>query len=548
MKKWDVEADVVVVGSGGAAFAAAILAHDKGAKVVMLERSDKVGGTTAISGGAIWIPMNAHMKEVGISDSREEALEYCKNLSDGRAEDILVETFVDTGHKVVDYIESNTPVRFSPMTMPDYHPEEAGSKKGGRSIEPQVFEMKQLGDWEDKVRAHPLYPFMGCVTSEELWHTYKVLLNAQNLPVDLVMERMDKGLVVHGRALIAGLLKAALDRGITVLLETRGRQLIREDGRVIGLRAEKDGKDFLVKATGGVVLACGGFEWNEDLKKKFLQGVISHPNTPPFNEGDGLIMAMELGADLANMCEAWWMPSTYVPGDEYEGRPYSNLCVAERTAPHCILVNRRGRRFVNEAATYNEVVKPFFNVNENGVGYRNLPCWAVSDSQYREKYTLMAVSPADPDPEHFFKDDTLEGLAVKLGVDPAGLVETVKHFNELARNGKDTDFGRGDSAYDRFVGDKTTPHPVLGTIEKGPFYAIPMYPGSLGTKGGPRTNTNAQILDVRGNVIPGLYAAGNTAAGVSGPAYYGGGGVIGLGMTFGYLAGIHAAGEAKKQK
>ncbi|UCF57133.1 MAG: FAD-dependent oxidoreductase [Deltaproteobacteria bacterium] len=548
MKKWDFEADVVVVGSGGAGFTAAILAHEHGAKPVILERTDKVGGTTAISGGAVWIPMNSHMKELGAIDSREEALTYCKKLTAGRAADILVETFVDTGHRMVDFIEKNTPVAFAPMTMPDYHPEEEGAKRGGRSIEPQIYDLSQLGEWQDKVRSHPLFPFMGCVTSEELWHKYKVLLNAKNLPVELIMERMDKGLVVHGKALIGGLLKASLDRNIPILLETRGLGLIRENGRVIGVRAEKEGKDYLVRARGGVVLASGGFEWNEELKNKYLPGVITHPNTPPFNEGDGLIMAAEIGADLANMSEVWWMPSTHVPGDEFEGRPYSNLCIAERTAPHCILVNRQGRRFVNEAATYNEVVKPFFNVNENGTGYRNLPCWAISDSQYREKYTLMAVSPEDPDPDYFFKADTLEDLAKKIGVDANGLAETVSRFNRFAREGKDLDFGRGDSAYDRFAGDKTTPHPVLGTIEKPPFYAIPIYPGSLGTKGGPRTNKDAQVLDVRGRVIAGLYAAGNAAAGVSGPAYYGGGGVIGLAMTFGYLAGIHAAKEAKKQK
>ncbi|MFB3813521.1 MAG: FAD-binding protein [Terriglobales bacterium] len=546
MRKWDLEADVVVVGSGGAALIAAIAAHEHGAKPVVLERTDKVGGTTAISGGALWIPMNSHMKELGIQDTREEALSYCKKLTDGRADDVLVERFIDVGPELIQFIESKTPVAFSPMTMPDYHPEEKGAKRGGRSIEPKVFNLNELGEWKDKVRAHAL-PFMGVVTSEELWNTYKVLLNARNLPIDLMMERMDKGLYVHGKALIGGLLKTCLDRKIPVILETRGRELVRENRRVIGVRAEKDGKDFFVKAIGGVVLACGGFEWSEELKKKFLQGVITHPNTPPFNEGDGIIMAAELGADLANMHEAWWMPSTAIPGDQYEGRPYSNLCIGERTAPHSILVNRQGRRFVNEAATYNEVVKPFFNVNENGAGYRNLPCWAIMDAQYREKYHVLTALPEDPDPEWLVKDDTLEGLAAKIGVDSHGLVETVSRFNGFVRQGKDLDFGRGDSAYDRFVGDKTTPHPVLGTLEKPPFYAVPIYPGSLGTKGGPRTNKDAQVLDVRGNAIPGLYAAGNVMAAVSGPSYYGGGGTLGVGMTFGYLAGIHAAKEAKSQ-
>jgi succinate dehydrogenase/fumarate reductase flavoprotein subunit len=450
--------------------------------------------------------------------------------------------------QVVDYVESNTPVAFSPMTMPDYHPEEEGAKPGGgRSIEPKVYDLNELGEWKDKVRPNAL-PFMMAVCSEELWGKYKVNLSAKNLPIDLIMERMDKGLVVQGNALIGGLLKASLDRGITMVLETRALELIREEDRVIGVRAEKEGKEYLVRARGGVVLACGGFEWNDHLKAKYLQGVITHPNTPPFNEGDGITMAAELGADLANMHEAWWFPSTVVPGEEYEGRPYSQLCIAERTCPHSILVNRRGRRFVNEAANYNDMVKSFFHPNENGTGYRNLPCWAILDAQYRENYTLITVTPEDPDPEWLIKDDTLEGLAQKIGVDAKGLAETVTRFNGFAGEGKDPDFGSGDSGYERYTGDIYAPHPTLGTIEKPPFYAVQIFPGSLGTKGGPRTNKDAQVLDVRGKVIPGLYAAGNTAAPVSGPAYYGGGGTIGVGMTFGYLAGIHAANEAKSGK
>lgn len=545
MKKWDMYADVVVVGSGGSGFMAAIAAHDSGARTVILERSDKVGGTTAVSGGALWIPLNKHMETLGISDSREEALAYCKKLTDCRAADSLVEKFVDTGHQVLDYIETHTPVRYAAMTMPDYHPEEKGAKPAGRSIEPNIFDTNQLGEWKDKVRPNAM-PFMSAVTCEELWGEYKVNINPANLPIDLILERMDAGHVVQGNALIGGFLKASLDRNISILLETRALSLVKENGRVVGVRTQKEGQEYSIKAEGGVILASGGFEWNEELKAKYLPGVITHPNTPPFNEGDGVVMAAELGADLANMHEVWWMPSTSVPGELYEGKPYSQLCIAERACPHTIMVNRRGHRFVNEAANYNDLGKAFIHFNENGTGYRNLPAFAVLDSQYREKYSLLTVSPGDPDPEWFIKDDTLEGLAEKIGVDKDGLLETVARFNGFARDGKDRDFGRGESSYDRYVGDVSATYPNLGTIEKPPFYAAPMYPGSLGTKGGPRTNENAQVLDVRGDAIAGLYAAGNAMAAVSGPSYYGGGTCIGLGVTFGYLAGTHAAQEVKK--
>lgn len=547
MTKWDLEADVVVIGSGGAALTAAILAHDHGARTVVLERSNKVGGTTATSGGALWAPMNSHMKELDISDSREESLEYCLKLTEGRAADSVVESYVDNAHKMADYLERTTPLVLGAMTMADYHPEEPGGKLGGRALEAQLYDINALGEWKDKVRSHAI-PVMNHMTTEEQFRVYKMILNASNMPMDLVLERMDKGLVGRGNALIAGLLKGCLDRGITVHLETRALELVRENGRVVGVQADKAGKDYLVKAAGGVILGCGGFEWNDDLKNKHLQGVITHPVSPPFNEGDGTLMAAEVGADMINMHEAWWFPSTVVPGEEYEGRRYHQLCVTERTCPHSILVNAAGRRFVNEAASYNDMVKPFFRFNENGTGYRNMPCWLILDSQYREKYHLLTVLPDDPDPEWLIKDDTLEGLAETIGVDRQGLVETVARFNGFARAGKDLDFDRGYSAYERYMGDRSAPHPNLGSIEKAPFFAVQLHPGALGTKGGPRTDKDAQVLDVRGRAIPGLYAIGNTASPVSGPGYYGPGGTVGPGMTFGYLAGIHAAGEAKKQK
>lgn len=538
--RWDQEADVVVVGSGGSGLTAAILAHDQGAKVLILERSDMVGGTTAVSGGGLWIPLNHHMAERGVQDSREEALEYCKKLTAGRAPEELVETFIDTGHQMVKYLEEHTPIRFTATAMPDYRSEEKGAKHGGRGLEPAFFPKAELGEWADKLRPSPL--MFVPLTIEE---SFRGMSRPQDVPMDKVMERMEKGLVGSGNALVAHLLKGCLDRGITILLETRARQLITENGRVVGLRAERQGQDFLVRAKGGVILACAGFEWNEKMRAKFLPGPIAHHCSPPYNEGDGLTMALELGADLGNMNQAWVYPGAVVPGEEAGGQPVSRWIIGERSLPHSIMVNRHGRRFVNEAINYNDISNAFYYFDPQTYDFPNIPAWVIMDGQYRSKYPLLTVMPGDPDPEWLPKDDTLAGLAGKIGIPAEALEATVARWNEMVQQGKDLDFGRGESAYERWLGDQTAPHPNLGTVEKPPFYALTVHPHSAGTKGGPRTNSKGQVLNVRGEVIPGLYAAGNTMAGISGPGYYGGGGTIGLGMTWGYLCGIHAAQEAK---
>lgn len=537
-RKWDLEADVVVVGSGGSGLTAAILAHDQGAQVVVLERSGFVGGTTAVSGGALWVPLNHHLAEAGLQDSREEAVTYCKLLTAGRAPDELVEAFVDTGHKMVRYLEERTPVRFKLWMMPDYHPEKKGAKMGGRSIEPEVFNTRELGEWAAKLRPAPIY-FLP-LSLQELMFQYQAHLKPQNIPAELIAQRMEEGMVGCGNALVGRLLKGCLDRGIRILLETRGRELVREGGRVVGLWAERQGGGLLVRARGGVILASGGFEWNDELKARFLPGPVSHPNSPPSNEGDGLIMAAEVGAALGNMSEVWGSPAAAVPQEEYEGRQLNRLVVPERMCPHTIMVNRRGQRFANEGASYNDLGKVFNDFDPVAFEYRNQPAWAIFDSQYRERYPVVTVMPGDPDPEWLARDETLEGLARRVGIDPQGLVETVQRWNGFVREGRDPDFERH-----QFPVDFEAPHPSLGTIERPPFYALPVYQGTLGTKGGPVTNARGEVLNVRGEVIPGLYAAGNVMASVSGPGYYGGGGTIALGMTWGYICGINAARAAK---
>lgn len=539
--KWDLETDVLVIGSGGAGMAAALAAHDGGAQVVLIEKAKVIGGTTAVSGGVVWVPNNHHMAEVGIADSRDEAVQYAVKLADGRSDGALLEHFLDTAPEMVRYIESATPVRFTALARyPDYHPELPGGKPGGRSLDPGLYDTNDLGAWKDKLRRSPIFGMTAMSITEAT--DWGVFAKPLNLPFKELAERLKKGLICYGGSLVAGLLRGLLDRGIEPMLETGARALIQDDGRVIGVEAERAGKPVRIRARKGVVLASGGFEWNKDLNAQFLSGQLTHPNSPPGNDGDGLKMAMSVGADLANMSEAWWCPSVVIPGEEYDGVQLNRGDFAIRSLPHTMIVNRAGKRFVNEAQNYNDLMKPFFAFDPARYERPNLPAWLIIESRFLDKYALLTYVPGMPIPTWLERADTLDQLAGKIGVDAAGLAETARRFNGYAVEGVDPEFGRGDSLYDHFYGDPdNAPNPNLGAIEQPPYYALRVHPGAIGTKGGAKVNDRAQVLRVDGEPIPGLYAAGNVMAGVTGPGYPGAGSTIAVAMTFGYLAGKDAA-------
>jgi succinate dehydrogenase/fumarate reductase flavoprotein subunit len=532
-----VETDVLVVGSGGAGLTAALAAKHAGAETVVVEKSEKIGGTTAVSGGVLWVPNNHHMRAAGIADSREEARAYIRRLADGRSSDVLIDAYLDEAPAMLRFIEEATPLKFVALPRyPDYHPEFEGAKPGGRSLDPGLFDTNLLGPWKDKLRRSPVFGMTAMSVSEATdWGVFSKPLA---LPYKLLGKRYSHGLVCYGGALIGGLLKAAIDRGIEPRTGVAARELILDHGRVIGLRTGQG--EFHART--GVVLASGGFEWNRQLVAQFLGGQLTHPNSPPSNEGDGLKMAMGAGADLGNMNEAWWAPSLVIPGEEYDGKQLHRADFSIRSLPHSMIVNRRGRRFVNEAQNYNDLMKPFFTVDPVGYERPNLPAWLIFDQAYVEKYALLTVVPGMPVPEFIPREPTLATLAARLGLDETGFTETVTRFNRFAESGKDEDFGRGASLYDHFYGDpEHKPNPNLGTVAKPPFYALEVHAGAIGTKGGARTNERAQVLHVNGQPIPGLYAAGNVMAGVMGPGYPGAGSTIGAAMTFGFLAGRDAA-------
>ncbi len=539
-ERWDLEVDVAVLGSGASATTAAILAADNGVEVALLERADVVGGTTAISGGVLWLPNNHHMAEAGIEDSREDALAYLDSLSLGMMDRDLVETLIDTGPEMLRYMEENTPVSLHVFEgYPDYHPENPGGKpEGGRSLDNDLFPFEDLGPWADRINHQPDAIFFPATMLEI--DTKRV----DDVPPEEMEERKARDMRSTGQALAGSLIKGCLDREIPVHTATRGRELILdENDAVVGIRAERNGADYFVKARKAVVLASGGFEWNRELVKAFLRGPMTAPTSTPENEGDGLLMAMGAGAALGNMSEAWWIPGIHVAGDEMRGRTFARLILAERTWPRSIIVNRQGKRFMNEAANYNAVGHAFHTFDPNTFEFINLPAWLIVDSRYQPPIARHNVGPDAPD--WIRRADTLAELAARIDVDPDGLQETVGRFNEGAVRGEDPEFQRGVSAYDSYNGDRwqKAPFTTLGPIDTPPYYAAQIESGALGTKGGPRTNAKAQVLRATGGVIPGLYAVGNAMAGVTAMVYGGAGGTLGPGMTFGYIAGISAAGE-----
>jgi 3-oxosteroid 1-dehydrogenase len=537
---WDLEADVVILGSGGAAMTAAISAHDFGATdVVILEKTGMVGGTTAMSGGMLWIPGNHHQLEAGIEESDDDVVAYLDSLAPGALDPETLGAFMEQGPELIRYLAEKTPVRFHAYAdFPDYQPYMPGAKPdGGRSLDNDAFSYERLGKWAARVNPSKMaYPLRGSLM-EAVAGTLTEVMLAEREAGDY------RGL---GQALVGALFLAVLDRNIPVEFEKRGKRLVKDGDRIIGVICEDaNGKDFTVRARRGVVLATGGFEWNETLVKAFIRGPLTGPVSVPENEGDGLIMAIESGAQLGNMQDAYWQQSVleYKPKNR-AAKPNYMLGSDERARPGAILVNRRGKRFVNEAANYNAMGKAVIAFDAGRHEYANLPYWLVVDQRYKDKYPLFTSMPgSDTRFEYLMKADTLDELAGIAGIDADGLAETVAHFNKMVKNGHDDDFNRGDNSYDNFYmwGDPAfeAPYRTLGLIDQGPYYAVKMESGALGTAGGPKVNADAQVIDWHGNPIHGLYAAGNVMGSVLAGAYGGAGGTLGPGMTFGYIAGRH---------
>lgn len=558
-KNWDHEYDVIVVGSGAGAMTTAIRAHDLGMKTLVVEKSDLYGGTSAISGGGIWIPNNHQIAGMGQQDTDEAGVEYIKNVIQNPVEDGRIEAYVASAKDMVSYLEDKTQVRFEAQAeYTDYYPELDKGMPGYRSMDPLPFNANALGDDFD----HQRPPGKGTLMMGRMTMTVKearVMLTRRpgwlrtNLKVMLryytdirarIKGPRDRRLTL-GAALVGSLRASMLDRNIPLWLSSPMEKLVSDEGRVTGVTIRKDGQLLNIKANKGVVLGAGGFEQSQEMREKY------HPQpsnaewsaTPAGNNtGDAIKAGIKLGAQTALMDHSWWAP-TCSP----RGEPQARALFVERALPGCIMVNSAGKRFVNEAAPYSDIGYAMYETHKDGV--TGVPCWFVFDAGFRKKYPVGALLPgyAQPDAtlpkrlkDFLVKADSIEALADKIGVDKQGLTKTVIEFNRHAKEGKDPEFHKGESLFDRFYGDPSVePNPCVAPVSDGPFYALQINAGDIGTKGGLYTDVNARVLHESGEAIEGLYAIGNSSSSVMAHTYPGAGSTIGPAMTFGYLAANH---------
>ena len=537
-RAWDLEADVVVVGSGVAGLSAAATAAVDGASVLLLERSDRLGGTTALSGGVAWVPNNDHMRELELPDSREQALIYLRRLALDRGDPALLEAFVDAAPEAARFLEEHTPLRFiaagrgdssgGVMPFPDYQSALPGAAANGRSLDPVNFDPSRLGALADAVR-EPM--------------PYSISWSGTSLATD-------DGQWAGGMALVGALLAGCVKLGVEIERSVRARHLERDEGgAVIGLVAERDGAELRIGARRGLVLAAGGFEWDRALRERWLRGPVDVVLSPEgLNEGDALRMGMEAGAAIGNIGEAWWTTALRIPEEAPTPQHQYRFCARARSLPGSILVNRRGLRFVNEAVNYHDMARAFHQFDPGAYDYPNRPSWLLFGEAYRRRFGILNVAADAPDPPWLHPHRNLDEVAAACGIDAANLRQTVERFDAGAAQGVDPDFERGQAPYDLATGDASQEGVArtLGPIGNPPYYALEVQIATLGTSSGLQTNASAQVIDVWGEPVPGLYAAGNTIASPTATAYGGAGGTIGPAMTFGYLAGRSAASQAAR--
>ncbi|MFF4061772.1 3-oxosteroid 1-dehydrogenase [Streptomyces sp. NPDC001668] len=538
--------DVVVIGSGATGMTAALTAAKQGLSTVVLEKAPTFGGSAARSGAGIWIPNNPVILAAGVPDTPAKAAAYLAAVVGPDVPAARQRAFLAHGPAMISFVMANSPLRFRWMEgYSDYYPELPGGLPNGRSIEPDQFDGKLLG----AELAHLNPPYLDVPAGLVVFSAdYKWLaLSAVSVKgAAVAAEALARGTkaallgqtpLTMGQSLAAALRKGLLDANVPVRLNTPLTELHVENGTVAGAVTPAG----LFRARRGVVVGSGGFEHNAAMRAQYQRQPIGTQWTvgAKENTGDGIRAGQRLGADVALMDDAWWGPAIPLPDEPY-------FCLAERTLPGGLVVNAAGRRFVNEAAPYSDVVHTMYDRNPTDP---DIPCWLIVDQNYRNRYLFRDIAPTFVLPDDWYgsgaahKEWTLDALAASIGVPAAALRATVDRFNSLALKGDDPDFGRGDSAYDHYYTDPSVlPNSCLAPLWLPPYYAFRLVPGDLGTKGGLVTDARARVLRPDGSVVPGLYAAGNASAAVMGHSYAGAGSTIGPAMTFGYVAARDLAG------
>lgn len=542
--------DVVVIGSGAAGMTAALTAARRGLSCVVVEKAPTFGGSAARSGAGIWIPNNSVILSAGVPDTPAKAAAYLAAVVGADVPADRQAAFLAHGPAMLSFVMANSPLRFRWMEgYSDYYPELPGGLPGGRSVEPDQLDGNLLG--AELARLNP--PYMGVPAGMVVFSAdYKWLaLAAVSVKgAAVATECLARGTkaallgqkpLTMGQSLAAGLRAGLLAAQVPVWLNTPLADLRVEGGVVTGAVVTRDGVPGLVRARRGVVVGSGGFEHNASMRAQYQRQPIGTEWTvgAKENTGDGIRAGQRAGGALALMDDAWWGPAIPLPGEPY-------FCLAERTLPGGLLVNRAGARFVNEAGPYSDVVHTMYDLDPTAP---DIPAWLVVDQNYRNRYLFKDIAPTFVLPDDWYtsgaarKAWTLDALAASIGVPAAALRSTVDRFNSQALRGKDTDFRRGDSAYDHYYTDPyVLPNSCLAPLWLPPYYAFRIVPGDLGTKGGLRTDARARVLRADGSAIPGLYAAGNASAAVMGHSYAGAGSTIGPAMTFGYLAALDLSG------
>ncbi len=560
MNNWNHEVDFLIVGSGGGGMAAAITAHHYGMNALVIEKAASYGGTTALSGGVTWIPNNHLMPLANIKDSEADAMLYLEQVvSDDVPRERLL-AYVQQGPKMIRFLEENSMVKFDPAPeYPDYYAELKGGKPGARSLDPRPYSMRELGDrLVSTLRVTDLvYNNSFSMTAAEAhlvfsftWRSHAIIfkrLLSFWLDIPSRLKRLPDNRLTLGKALVARLRHSMDIKNIPLWLNTSAQELIKDNGKVVGLVCEKDGKTLRIKAAKGILFATGGFAHNEALRQgHHPQPTGTHWTAASKSDtGDGILIGQQAGAKTDMMGYVWWTPTMVLPNKTVEA------FIVGKSLPGCMIVNKGGKRFLNEAEPYEDFVKHQYAANAE---VPSIPAFFVCDARYRYEYPLgTAMAHGKYMGDAMYKDmfdsgwvkksDTIEGLAEKCGIDPQGLRESVDRMAQFAKQGRDDDFGKGSTLNDKYYSDhRIAPNPCLAPLEKAPFYAIEIWPGDLGTKGGLVADEFARVLDANNQVIEGLYVTGNSSASVMGDSYPGAGSTIGPSMTFGYVAAKHAAG------